>query len=78
MRPIVKAPARVRARNQITIPEPVAKAAGIEEGDTFLVELESDDPSVLRLRRVRDSYAGALRGVYGDTAAYLEDERRDW
>ncbi len=78
MRPIVKAPARVRARNQITIPEPVAKAAGIEEGDTFLVELESDDPGLLRLRRVRDSYAGALRGVYGDAAAYLEDERRDW
>lgn len=74
----VSAPARVRARNQITIPDRVAQAAGIEEGETFVVELAPDDPDVLRLRRVRTSYAGSLRGVYGDTRAYLEDERRAW
>lgn len=74
----VSAPARVRARNQMTIPETIAHAAGIQEGDTFVVELERADLDTLLLRRVRSSYAGALRGLYGDTERYLEDERRDW
>jgi AbrB family looped-hinge helix DNA binding protein len=74
----VSASARVRARRQMTIPEAIAEAAGIEEGETFLVELVAGDRDVLHLRRVRESYAGALRGLYGDTAAYLEGERRDW
>lgn len=70
--------ARLRARNQITIPERVIEAAGIEEGESFMVEFEPDDPDVLRLRRVRASYAGALPGLYGETRAYLEKERADW
>lgn len=78
MKATVSALARIRARRQMTIPEAVADAARIQEGETFVVELEPDDPDVLRLRRVRDSYAGALRGLYGDTAAYLKEERRDW
>lgn len=78
MKATISAPARVRARRQMTIPEAVADAAGIEEGETFVVELEPDDPDVLRLRRVRDTYAGALRGLYGDTTTYLKEERRDW
>lgn len=76
MEATVSAPARVRARNQMTIPEPIVDAAGIEEGDTFVVELA--DPDTVLLRRVRVSYAGALRGIFGDTARYLKDERRDW
>ena len=78
MTPTVTAPATVRARNQITIPDRIAQAAGIEEGETFIVELAPDDPDFLRLRRVRSSYAGALRGLYGDTGTHLEDERADW
>lgn len=72
----VSAPARVRARNQMTIPDPIVDAAGITEGDTFVVELA--DPDTVLLHRVHVSYAGALRGVFGDTGRYLEDERRDW
>lgn len=78
MRASISAPARMRARNQMTIPESIVDAAGIEEGDTFVVELERADPNTLLLRRVRSSYAGALRGLYGNTDRYLEDERRDW
>lgn len=74
----VSASARVRARNQMTIPETIVDAAGIQEGDTFVVELERADPDTLLLRRVRSSYAGALRGLYGDTERYLPGERRDW
>ncbi len=74
----VSTPARLRARNQITIPEQVIEAAGIEKGESFMVEFEPSDPDVLRLRRVRASYAGALPGLYGDTRDYLEKERADW
>lgn len=74
----ISARARVRARNQITIPERIVEAAEIAEGETLIVELDTSRPDVLRVRRVRESYAGALSGVYGDARAYLEEERKDW
>jgi bifunctional DNA-binding transcriptional regulator/antitoxin component of YhaV-PrlF toxin-antitoxin module len=74
----ISAPARLRARNQLTIPEPIIEAAGIALGETFVVEVEPTHPETLVLRRLRDSYAGALRDVYGDTTAYLEGERDTW
>lgn len=74
----VSASAKVRARNQMTIPDRIVEAAGIEEGETFVVELEPDAPDLLRLRRVRDSYAGTLGGLYGAVDAYLDEERGDW
>jgi len=70
--------ARLRARNQITLPEPVVEAAGISEGDRFVVEVARDDPDTVRLHRIRDSYAGALRDVYGDPDEYLAGERASW
>lgn len=74
----VRAPARLRARNQLTLPEPIVAAMGVVEGDGFVVELDERTPDLVQLRRVRASYAGALRGVPGDSAAYLEAERRSW
>ena len=70
--------ARMRARNQITLPEPVVEAAGISEGDRFVVEVAQDDPDTVRLHRIRHSYAGSLREVYGDPATYLAGERASW
>ena len=35
-------------------------------------------PDVVRLRRVRSSYAGALKGLYEPTGEYLEGERSGW
>jgi len=74
----VTAEARVRARNQLTLPEPVVHAAGIEEGDRFVVEVAAGDPDTVRLHRIRASYAGALREVFGDPAPFLEAERGSW
>ena len=68
----------MRARNQMTLPEPVVKAAGIVEGDRFVVEVTPGDPDTLRLHRVRPSYAGALHDVFGDSTEFLEAERRTW
>ena len=74
----IVAPARLRSRNQLTLPDAIVSAGNIEEGTTFIVELEPSDPDVVRLRRVRSSYAGALRGLYGPVDEYLEGERAGW
>jgi bifunctional DNA-binding transcriptional regulator/antitoxin component of YhaV-PrlF toxin-antitoxin module len=39
----VSAEAHLRARNQITIPDSIVRAVGIEPGETFVVEVEPDD-----------------------------------
>lgn len=74
----VSARARLRARNQLTLPDPVVEQAGLEEGTTFVVEVSQEDPDTVLLHRVRESYAGALRGAYGNTAKYLKEERGSW
>ena len=75
----VSAEAHLRARNQLTIHNAIVQAAGIKPGETFVVELEPEDGDTLRLRRLRASYAGALRGLWGaDADVFLEVERSDW
>ncbi len=74
----VHAQARLRAKSQLTLPEAVVEAAGVAEGDRFLVEIAPDDPDTIRLHRIRSSYAGALRDIYGETADYLAGERASW
>ena len=74
----VVATARLRARNQLTLPDPIVQAAGLAEGATFVVEIDQADPDVVRLRRVRTSYAGALKGLYEPTGEYLDGERAGW
>jgi hypothetical protein len=70
--------ARLRSRNQLTIPDSVVQAGGIAEGERFAVEFDPDDPDTVRLHRIRPSYAGALDAVYGDARAYLAEQRRGW
>jgi AbrB family looped-hinge helix DNA binding protein len=67
---------RVRARNQVTIPEPIVRALGLEEGTRLLFRTEGDR---VELVVIRDSYAGALRGVWGaDPQSWLAEERATW
>ena len=74
----IVATARLRARNQLTLPDPIVQAGGLEDGATFVVEIEPDDPDVVRLRRVRATYAGALKGLYEPSDEYLVGERAGW
>ena len=74
----IVATARLRGRNQLTLPDAIVQAAGVEEGATFVVEVDPSDPDVVRFRRIRPSYAGALRGLYEPVAEYLEGERTGW
>lgn len=75
-RPTVEA--RLRARNQLTLPDAVVQAVGLAEGDRFIVDTDPSDPDVVRLRRIRDTYAGTLASVYGDAKAALAEERASW
>jgi len=70
--------ARLRARNQLTLPDPIVQAAGLAEGDRFVVDFDPDEPDVVRIRRVRGSYAGALAAVYGAADVALAEERGSW
>lgn len=70
--------ARLRPKSQLTLPEPVVEAAGLRVGDRFMVEVAPDDPDTIRLHRVRESYAGALREAFGDASTYIADERATW
>ncbi|MEX1170971.1 MAG: hypothetical protein WEG56_00020 [Chloroflexota bacterium] len=76
--PTVSAAARLRAKSQLTLPESIVQAADVRAGERFVVEVDPGDPDVIRLRRVRRSYAGALRDVFADPKAYLEGERSTW
>ena len=74
----VTAETRIRERNQLTLPDAVAKAAGVGEGDRFIVTFEPSNPDSVRLDRIRGSYAGSLADAYGDPAGYLRDVREGW
>lgn len=74
----VIAEARLRGRNQLTLPDPVVQAGGLAEGERFVVEIDPAEPDTVRLHRIRPSYAGALREVYGDAVAALAEERQGW
>lgn len=77
----VEAVARLRAKNQLTLPEPIAEALEVGPDDRLLFAVEPDRPDVITVRRIRTDWAGALTGVFGtteDVKAYLSDEHHAW
>lgn len=79
--PLVTAEIDLRTKNQITLPTRVIKLLGLHPGDRLIAEVWNGTTGEVRLRRIRDSYAGALAGVYGsakEAAAELEREREAW
>ena len=72
---LIEREAVLRKRHQLTLPGDVAAALGVQEGDVIVIEVEN---GVGRLRPVRQSYSGRLKGVYGDAQQYVEAERKSW
>lgn len=73
--------ARLRARYQVTLPEPVAAALGASPDDRLLFEANPAEPGVVHIRKARVSWAGAATGAFGSEAevlAYLREERASW
>lgn len=68
--------ARLRAKNQITLPEAIATKAGVGVGDRFKVAFVD---GVIRLTPIRTSYFGALSGVWPeDWTDELRRDRDEW
>lgn len=72
----------LRRKNQLTLPEPIARRLGVGPGDRLLFELDENNPWHVEVRPLRRSYAGIWEGVCGHTAeevaAYIEGERQSW
>lgn len=68
--------ARLRPKNQLTVPDAALEAVGASVGDRFVVTVEHGG---IRLQPVRASYDGALSDVWGpDWEAELRAERDRW
>ena len=78
----VEAEAKLRPKNQVTLPEEIAKRLGVGPGDQLIFRIADDDPRQVHVRPVRRSYAGILEGVYGKTPEeveeYIRGERASW
>ena len=65
--------ARLRPKNQLTLPTEIVKAVGAAAGDRFFVT--SDGPDRVVLERLPRSYAGSLAGLWGSAEAVNVDVR---
>ncbi len=77
----IEADARLRAKNQLTLPEPIAEALGAEPNDLLVFEIDPTRPDVAVVHRVPGNFAGALTGVYGtsdDVTAFIREEHAAW
>jgi len=77
----VAAEARLRAKNQLTVPGVIVEALHAEPNDTFVWETDPDAPGVARVHRVPHAFAGSLTGVYGTSEEVIEfvrGERAAW
>ena len=77
---IIEIEAIVRAKNQITIPMAIAERHGIQPGQRLVI-VDAGDGDEFTVRVIRQSYAGALAGIFGATnenVDYVHDEREAW
>jgi hypothetical protein len=74
----VIAEARLGERNELTLPDATAKAAGITVGERLVVTFNPENPDTIRLDRIRASYAGSMADTFGDPGAYVRTVREGW
>lgn len=73
--------ARLRRKNQLTLPEPIAEALNVHPDDILAFEADADDPGSACVRVVPRSFAGSMTGVYGtteDVLTFLREEHAAW
>jgi bifunctional DNA-binding transcriptional regulator/antitoxin component of YhaV-PrlF toxin-antitoxin module len=77
----IEAEARLRRKNQITLPDPIARALDAKPDDVLLFEADPGEPGVVRARVLPRDFAGSLTGVFGtteETLAFARGEREAW
>ncbi len=73
----VEAEARLRAKNQVTMPDPIVKALDAEVDDIIVFQADPEEAGLVHLRVLPRTFAGSMRGVYGTTAEVLEFQRKE-
>jgi hypothetical protein len=82
--PVIDTPvaaARLRPKNQLTLPEPIVRALDARPDDVFVFELDPARPGVVNAQLLPRDFAGSLTGVYGttrETLAFVRGERKAW
>lgn len=77
----VEAEARLRAKNQLTLPEAIANALDARPDDVLVFEADPREPGTARIHLVRHEFAGSMTGVYGtsdEVIAFLREEHAAW
>lgn len=81
MTPPITAEARLRAKNQLTVPETIVDLLDAQQDDLLVFEANEHEPGTAVVRAIPRSFAGAMTGVYGttdDVRAYIREERAAW
>lgn len=81
MRVRTDAEARLRAKNQLTLPEPIAGYLEAEPDDVLLFETDPNRPGTAVMRRLPRAFAGSMNGIYGtsrDVKAFVREEHEAW
>lgn len=73
--------ARLRPKNQLTLPEPIADYLEAEPDDVLLFETDPTQPGAAIIRRLPRGFAGSMSGVYGtsrEVKAFIREEHEAW
>ena len=77
----IEAEARLRQKNQLTLPEPIVRALDAAPDDILVFETDPAEPGIARVRLLPRDFAGSLTGVFGtseETLEYVRGERTAW
>jgi hypothetical protein len=77
----IEGDARLRAKNQLTLPERIVAALEAEPNDLLVFEIDPNRPDVAQVRVIHAGFAGALTGTYGttdDVKAFIREEHAAW
>ena len=77
----IEAEARLRRKNQLTMPHPIVRALEAHPDDVLVFETDPAEPGVARVRLLPRDFAGSLTGVFGtteETLEYVRGERGAW
>jgi bifunctional DNA-binding transcriptional regulator/antitoxin component of YhaV-PrlF toxin-antitoxin module len=77
----IEAEARLRQKNQLTMPEPIVRALDAAPNDILVFEADPAEPGVAHVRLMPRDFAGSLTGVFGTSEEVLEfvrGERAAW
>jgi len=77
----IEAEARLRRKNQLTVPEAIVRALDAAPDDILVFEANPAEPGVAHVHLVPRDFAGSLTGIFGtseEVLAYVRGERAAW